>query len=137
MLIQLGQVSLYRCQSNQWFINRRAKTGWNAREKDSDGGHRKEREREKEKERQWEHCIAKRIGENRQANSEKGGRWSSRGLKGRPVGSRFVWTVDLNTWSRGTHASYTLVKKGRKRVEGQREGAGRWERKERVRERPG
>ena len=24
MLIQLGQVSLYRCQSNQWFINRRA-----------------------------------------------------------------------------------------------------------------
>lgn len=24
MLVQLGQVSLYRCQSNQWFINRRA-----------------------------------------------------------------------------------------------------------------
>lgn len=34
----------------------------------------------------------------------------SRGVEG-PVGSRFVWTVDLNTWSRGTHASYTRKKK--------------------------
>ena len=32
MLIQLGQVSLYRCQSNQWFINRRAN------DENSDGG---------------------------------------------------------------------------------------------------
>lgn len=46
-----------------------------------------------------------------------------RGLKGQPVGSRFVWTVDLNTWSRVVHMHRILAKK-RERKRG-REGRSR------------
>ena len=40
-----------------------------------------------------------------------------RGLKGQPVGSRFVWTVDLNTWSRVVHMHVVYSQK-KEREEG-------------------
>lgn len=46
-----------------------------------------------------------------------------RGLKGQPVGSRFVWTVDLNTWSRVVHMHRILAKKRERKRE--REGRSR------------
>ena len=99
MLIQLGQVSLYRCQSNQWFINRRAN------DENSDGGVCDEEEAtpsnsirrgerwKRDGERHDERCIARRIAENRQANTARrvnGGRFE--GVEG--PASRFAVCLD-------------------------------------------
>ena len=96
MLVQLGQVSLYQslCQSNQWFINRRANDEGSQRTsgmKTTSSNRSTEKEEERERKRHGEHCIAKRIAENRQANSEKG----KQGLEGvEGLAGRFAVCLD-------------------------------------------
>lgn len=71
-----------------------------------------EKEEERERKRHGEHCIAKRIAENRQANSEKG----KQGLEGvEGLAGRFAVCLDLNTWSRVVHMHVVYSQKKRER----------------------
>lgn len=76
-----------------------------------------EKEEERERKRHGEHCIAKRIAENRQANSEKG----KQGLEGvEGLAGRFAVCLDLNTWSRVVHMHVVYSQKKEREEERER-----------------